>query len=161
PMKNAGHVEHLVKGVIEFLGVIKWNHGFDKKYKDFDSRFRGFLAILAEYGEIELARKYLHSFSSLFSEKDARYIRVLSIKTYIEWISGNLDDALRAGEKAEYLLQQRSASDDYGVLHTLALVRRDIGGGDRISKSLEYFLNGESIDVMRSGNELRPSIGAP
>src|SRR5690606_6178963 len=58
PMKNAGHVEHLVKGVIEFLGVIKWNHGFDKKYKDFDSRFRGFLAILAEYGEIELARKY-------------------------------------------------------------------------------------------------------
>jgi len=144
PMKNSGHIEHLVKIVLELLDNVSWVSSSMKKLGGFESGLKEMLGVLAEYGEFDKAEYFLDKYASSVSKKEERYIRVLSIKSYILWVKRDFEAAISVGEEAEYLIDLRSLSEDYGVKQYLALSRRD--GGKDGDRALAFFTRGYSLD---------------
>ncbi|MDF1723278.1 MAG: SIR2 family protein [Alcanivorax sp.] len=159
-MQSSGYTEELTKTILDFLSSVSWEPGFERKMKDFDSRFNDFLGTLSEYGETESAKRYLEKFKSYIDSNGERFLRALGIETYINWISGDLPSALESGEHGEYLLAARSAEDNYNIGHNLALTRRDIGGKSNIEQALKHFLKGEAPEEAIETGTLKSDYGA-
>jgi tetratricopeptide (TPR) repeat protein len=142
----AGYIEEYLRVSEKLLQAIDWHDAIENEYTYFHGQLQRVIKSSIEFGRYSNADKYICKYDELIPERNALYLGLCSLKCYFHWFQDNFEEAILWGEKGEYLLSESKLSDNYELLHVLALARRDSKNKTGIERALSYFLKNETIE---------------
>ena len=148
PLIDRGYPEELIRVTTHLFDQVDWAEACSS-YKNFDEVFEECLKVLIEF-EHETKDDRLDQYESAIPGKSTQYVLLCDLKCYANWYVGQFESAIHWGEEGNRLKTDTSVDTRHSTRYHLALAYRDAG---RISEAIEYFLGGESIDMVVSPNE--------
>jgi tetratricopeptide (TPR) repeat protein len=157
-IKRSGYTEEYVRLACYFFEKIDWKTNTTSRLDNFLDFFNHAISSITEYGDVVAAKKYIDNLEKITTSKNSEYILILSAKTYLHWLNGELDLAIKFGEQSDYLIGQTGEQDKWNARHRLNLAYRDSKDPELLEKSLEFFLNGYPIDDIISNSTLNKEL---
>ena len=155
PLINRGYPEELIRIATHLFDEVDWAEACSS-YKNFDLVFEKCLNLMIEFAH-ESRNSRLEQYKSAIPGKSAQYVLLCDLKCYADWFTDQYESAIHWGEEGERLKTNTSVDTRYSTRHHLALAYRDAG---RTSEAINYFLEGESIDMIVNTAERIEEKGA-
>lgn len=150
PLINRGFSEAMIRHTVRLFDQIDWAEACTS-YKAFDDIFEKCLTAMIQLGH-DSTEKFLTKYEISIPGRSSQFILLCDLRCYHDWYVGQLDSAIRWGEKGSELKQATSVDTRFSTRHNLALARRDAG---RITEALDAFLEDELLEsVVTSGESI-------
>ncbi len=148
PLVNRGYSEEMIRLTRQLFGELDWAEACSS-YRHFDEIFERCLKKMIEFGH-DATDSHLTHYEAAIPGRSSQFILLCDLRCYADWYAGNFDSAIRWGKKGKKLRDRTPVDTAFSTTHNLALAQRDAG---RISKALESFLEGESLDAVVTPGE--------
>lgn len=112
-------------------------------YPRFDFFVAENLHVMVGLDGLEATNIWISKYEASVSGKGIHYVNLCEIKAYVNWFTGNFEDAVHWAQLGVTLKKDYDVAAPYDCAHTLALAQRDAG---QPARALDFFLYGVSLE---------------
>ena len=148
PLIDRGYQEDMVRITKRLFHNIDWAEACSS-YKRFDTIFKKCLEHMIQLGH-DTSENFLKRYEAAIPGKSSQFILLCDLRCYAAWYAGQFESAIQWGEQGNQLKEKTAVDTAFSTRHNLALSLRD---GGRVPEAIEFFLDGESLEIVLTPGE--------
>ncbi|MFA0718613.1 SIR2 family protein [Vibrio splendidus] len=151
-MCSAGYIEEYLRVSDLLFKSITWSKKIISSITGIEALIKCTAKSSVEFGDTELTKHIISSYSSIIEQKESNHIQLCEIKAYDFWFNKDYESAINVCEEANYLLKRAGQEENYQINHTLSLSHRDSEIKENVDKALDFLLKNKTLSELKDIN---------